>query len=203
MKRRILSIFLIFALIAGSLLAVSCGTLKSERPQAGQSQEETSPQSQQEAAPLQNQEQQSPSQQDEKQPSGGGQTSPSSGQNNQDAQYEQLDENGSYTSKEDVALYLWTYKKLPSNFITKKQAQSLGWSGGSLEKYAKGKCIGGDSFGNREGLLPKGYTYKECDIDTLGAKERGAKRIVYSQDCSLIYYTEDHYSSFELLYGGK
>lgn len=110
-------------------------------------------------------------------------------------------EDGSYTSKEDVALYLETYDKLPGNFITKKEAQALGWEGGSLEPYAPGKCIGGDKFGNYEGLLPKedGRTYKECDIDTLGAKSRGAKRIVYSND-GLIYYTEDHYATFELLY---
>ena len=34
----------------------------------------------------------------------------------------------------------------------------------------------------------------------LGADSRGAKRIVFSND-GLIYYTEDHYKSFELLYG--
>ena len=114
----------------------------------------------------------------------------------------QLDENGSYTAKEDVALYLHLYGKLPKNFITKKEAQNLGWSGGNLESYAPGKCIGGDRFGNYEGLLPekKGRTYQECDVDTLGAKERGAKRIVFSND-GLIYYTPDHYKSFELLYG--
>ena len=63
-------------------------------------------------------------------------------------------------------------------------------------------CIGGDRFGNYEGLLPEkdGRTYYECDIDTLGAETRGVKRIVYSSD-GFIYYTEDHYESFELLYG--
>ncbi len=111
------------------------------------------------------------------------------------------DEDGSYDSKEDVALYLWTYGRLPSNYITKKEAEKLGWNGGSLEKYAPGKCIGGSTFGNYEGLLPKGMKYKECDIDTLGEKSRGAKRIVFAEDCSLIYYTGDHYKSFELLYG--
>lgn len=112
-----------------------------------------------------------------------------------------LDVDGSYTSCEDVALYLETYGKLPGNFITKKEAQALGWEGGSLEPYAPGKCIGGDKFGNYEGILPKadGRTYKECDIDTLGADSRGAKRIVFSND-GLIYYTEDHYESFTLLY---
>ena len=113
-----------------------------------------------------------------------------------------LDENGAYTSKEDVALYIHTYGKLPSNFITKNEARDLGRSGGSLEECAPGMCIGGDRFGNYEGLLPDadGRTYQECDIDTLGADSRGVKRIVFSND-GLIYYTGDHYESFELLYG--
>lgn len=106
----------------------------------------------------------------------------------------------SYTSKEDVALYIHTYGCLPVNFITKTEARKLGWEGGSLEPYAPGMCIGGDRFGNYEGLLPEDRDYTECDIDTLGAKSRGAKRIVFSDD-GLIFYTEDHYESFELLYG--
>ena len=114
----------------------------------------------------------------------------------------QIDEDGSYTTKDDVALYIHTYGHLPDNFITKKDAQALGWPGGALEPYAPGKCIGGSRFGNYEGLLPEadGRTYTECDIDTLGADSRGAKRIVFSND-GLIYYTEDHYETFELLYG--
>ena len=110
-----------------------------------------------------------------------------------------LDKDGTYTTKEDVALYIYTYGELPSNFITKKEAKALGWSSGSLEPYAPGKCIGGDYFGNYEGVLPEGK-YHECDIDTLGAKSRGAKRIVFSDD-GRIYYTEDHYETFTLLYG--
>ena len=111
-------------------------------------------------------------------------------------------EDGEYTSRDEVALYLHTYGHLPSNFITKKDAQALGWEGGKLEPYAPGKSIGGDYFGNYEGLLPKkkGRKYFECDIDTRGAKSRGAKRIIWSND-GLIYYTDDHYESFELLYG--
>ena len=106
------------------------------------------------------------------------------------------------TSKDEVAAYIRDNGCLPDNFITKAEARELGWNGGSLEPYAPGMCIGGDRFGNYEGLLPEkgGRTYYECDIDTLGAETRGAKRIVYSSD-GLIYYTEDHYESFELLYG--
>ncbi len=118
-----------------------------------------------------------------------------------DAAKSAIDEAGVYTSKDDVALYIHTYGKLPSNFITKKEANALGWSGGSLEKYAPGKSIGGDKFGNYEGLLPiaKGRKYYECDIDTMGKSKRGAKRIIFSSD-GLIFYTKDHYESFEQLY---
>ena len=114
-----------------------------------------------------------------------------------------IDKDGSYYSRDDVALYIHTWGKLPSNFITKSEAEALGWEGGPVEKYAAGCAIGGDRFGNREGLLPKkdGRTYTECDIDTKGADSRGAKRIVFSND-GLIYYTDDHYESFTLLYGG-
>ena len=115
-----------------------------------------------------------------------------------------LDPDGSYTSKEDVMNYLIEYGTLPSNFITKKEAKKLGWSGNSLEPYAPGKCIGGDYFGNYEKKLPvaSGLKYRECDIDTLGAKKRGAKRMIYSND-GHIYYTDDHYDTFTLLYDGE
>jgi len=113
-----------------------------------------------------------------------------------------IDEHGYYYSAEDVSLYLYTYGKLPDNFITKSEARELGWEGGSVEKFLDGAAIGGDKFGNREGLLPKakGRQYYECDIDTDGKNSRGAKRIVFSND-GLIYYTDDHYESFTLLYG--
>ena len=113
-----------------------------------------------------------------------------------------IDENGSYFSKEEVALYIHTYGHLPSNFVTKKEARQAGWSGGSVQKYLPGKAIGGDVFSNREEYLPvkKGRVYYECDIDTDGKSSRGAKRIVFSND-GLIYYTSDHYETFELLYG--
>ena len=114
-----------------------------------------------------------------------------------------VSEDGWYDSKEEVALYLHLYGHLPDNYVTKAEAEALGWTGGSVERYTgKGTAIGGSRFGNYEGLLPeaKGRTYTECDIGTVGRSSRGAKRLVYSHD-GLIYYTEDHYESFELLYG--
>ena len=115
-----------------------------------------------------------------------------------------LEEEGNYDSRDMVALYLMKYGTLPQNYITKAEAQALGWEGGSLLEYAPGKSIGGDRFGNYEGALPEadGRIYTECDIDTAGTDERGAKRIVFSND-GLIFYTEDHYQTFTLLLGDR
>ena len=109
-------------------------------------------------------------------------------------------EDESYTDKESVALYIALYGHLPYNYITKAEAEDLGWSGGSLEPYAPGMSIGGSRFGNYEGLLPKasGRVYYECDIDYDGGR-RNAKRLVYSND-GLIFYTDDHYNTFEQMY---
>lgn len=112
-----------------------------------------------------------------------------------------IDENGIYDQKDDVALYLITYEYLPSNYMTKDEARKLGWEGGALSQVIEDKCIGGDVFGNYEGILPEEDTYHECDIDTLSKTSRGAKRIVWSDDFD-VYYTEDHYETFELLYEG-
>ena len=114
----------------------------------------------------------------------------------------QVEEDGTYTSKEAVAAYIHASDHLPSNYITKSEAQELGWDSkaGNLDEVAPGKSIGGDRFGNYEGMLPKesGRTYKECDIDFDGGY-RNEKRIIYSND-GLIFYTGDHYTTFEQLY---
>ena len=111
-----------------------------------------------------------------------------------------IEEDGWYYSTEDVALYLYTYGELPDNFITKKEAQKLGWDNkkGNLWEVADGMCIGGDHFGNYEGLLPEEDDYTECDVNYEGGY-RGAERIIFSDDGD-IYYTGDHYKSFEQLY---
>ena len=115
----------------------------------------------------------------------------------------QIDEDGTYTDHEDVALYVHTFEKLPDNFITKSEARDLGWeaSKGNLWEVADGKSIGGDRFGNREGLLPnkEGRQFFEADVNYEGGY-REAERIIYSND-GLIYYTDDHYDSFTLMYG--
>ena len=110
-------------------------------------------------------------------------------------------ENQAYSSKDEVALYIKTYKKLPNNYITKQEAMALGWdsSKGNLWEVTDKKSIGGDVFGNFERKLPnqKGRIYYEADIDYKGGF-RNAKRMVFSND-GLIFYTKDHYKSFERL----
>ena len=107
-----------------------------------------------------------------------------------------ISEDGQYCTANEVAAYIKEFHKLPSNFITKKEAQVLGWQGGPLKKYAPGKSIGGDVFTNRQGILPKSPDkYIECDIDANGTK-RGAERIVFNSGDYRVYYTNDHYNTF-------
>lgn len=112
----------------------------------------------------------------------------------------ELERDGSYTTPQDVADYIHTFGTLPGNFITKKQAQKLGWesSAGNLWDVAPGKSIGGDKFGNYEGILPDTTSYHECDVNYDGGF-RDAERIIYGDDGS-IYYTNDHYKTFTQLY---
>ena len=109
-----------------------------------------------------------------------------------------------YTDPYEVALYLHAFIELPFNFITKDEAMDLGWdsSRGNLWDVTEKCSIGGDSFGNREGRLPrmKGRQYYECDVNYTGGY-RGGERIVFSSD-GLIFYTNDHYNTFTQLYDG-
>lgn len=108
-----------------------------------------------------------------------------------------VDEDGQYCTVDEVAAYIKEYHKLPSNYITKKEAQSLGWHGGPLKKYAPGKSIGGDTFTNRQHILPDSSAkYIECDINANGTS-RGAERIVYNSGNFKVYYTPDHYETFK------
>lgn len=114
-----------------------------------------------------------------------------------------LDKNKAYYSKDDVASYIKEYGELPVNYLTKDQASDLGWdpSEGNLWDVTDKGVIGGDSFGNFEGLLPKksGRMYFEADVNYRGGR-RNVERLVYSND-GLIYYTSDHYASFEEIVG--
>ena len=108
-----------------------------------------------------------------------------------------ISEDGQYCTVNEVAAYIKEYHKLPSNYITKSEAQSLGWHGGPLKNYAPGKSIGGDTFTNRQHILPDSDSkYIECDINANGT-DRGAERIVYNSGNYKVYYTSDHYNSFK------
>ncbi len=114
-----------------------------------------------------------------------------------------IDKSGSYTKKNDVALYLHKYGKLPSNFINKAKAKSLGWKEGeSLDSLASGKCIGGDIYLNKDKSLPDNVDYHCCDLETQGKTSRGNLRLVYATD-GAIYYSPNNYRSFTQLYKGK
>jgi|GEM_PF-1724544 len=116
-----------------------------------------------------------------------------------------VNENNEYNSKEEVATYIHLYNHLPDNYITKSEAKKEGWvsSEGNLCDIASNLSIGGSSFSNREGILPtkEGRQYYECDID-YNCGYRNEKRIVYSND-GWIFYTGDHYASYELLFAGE
>lgn len=109
-----------------------------------------------------------------------------------------------YSEPDEVALYLHAFAELPFNYLTKSEARSLGWdsASGNLWDVAPGMSIGGDRFGNREGLLPdaRDRTWYECDVNYQGGY-RGPERLLFSDD-GLIYYSGDHYASCELLYDG-
>ena len=115
---------------------------------------------------------------------------------------DQIKKSTGYSTKDEVAAYLHKFNSLPSNYVTKKEAMEAGWdnSKGNLWQVTDKKSIGGDRFGNREGLLPqkKGRKYYECDINYNGGY-RGSERIVYSND-GLVFYSGDHYKTFERLY---
>jgi hypothetical protein len=113
-----------------------------------------------------------------------------------------ISEDDIYDTKDEVALYIYTFHHLPSCYMTKKEARKKGWEGGALNRTIKGMCIGGDYFGNYEGLLPEtGEDYYECDIDTMYKKSRGSKRIIYTLSGD-VWYTGDHYESYTQLYDG-
>ena len=105
-------------------------------------------------------------------------------------------EDGEYCTVDEVAAYIKEFHKLPSNYITKDEARKLGWHGGPLKKYAPGKSIGGDTFTNRQHILPDSDSkYIECDINANGTS-RGTERIVYNTGDFKVYYTNDHYNTF-------
>ena len=125
--------------------------------------------------------------------------------------YEAVEESGVYTTKDSVAAYLCKFDKLPSNYVGKNEGKDLYESstGNTFSKWnfnpwtTIGVMIGGDDFNNYASdpdyyheNLPEG-SYSEADVDYSGSN-RGTKRLIYQSGC-IIYYTADHYETFDLL----
>ena len=109
-----------------------------------------------------------------------------------------IDPEAYYYDLESVVLYLDAYGELPLNYITKAEAKKRGWEGGSVEEYIPDAAIGGDFYGNYEKKLPElnGGKYTECDLDTHGYKNRGSRRLIFSDE-GRYFYTRDHYETFK------
>ena len=128
--------------------------------------------------------------------------SSSSIENNLTMIFNAVSESGIYTTKDSVAAYLCKFEKLPSNYVNKTEAKNLYElkTGNTFSKWnfnpwlLLNVMIGGDDFQNTEQLLPTN-NYKESDVNYT-AENRGTNRLVYASGC-IIYFTKDHYSSFE------
>ena len=111
-------------------------------------------------------------------------------------------EPGPREAAQQLADYLFEHGELPENFVTKREAQDLGWKTRyrNVGDIRPGLAIGGDYFGNYEGKLPqvRGRKYYEADCFYQG-KERNAYRIIWSTD-GHVWYTGDHYETFEELF---
>lgn len=98
-----------------------------------------------------------------------------------------------------VANHLHQRGTLPDCYRSKRDAGDLGWQRGSdLWRSQPGAAIGGDHFGNYEGLLPDRGRYREADLDYDGGR-RGAHRLVFDRDVRgswKMWVTVDHYDSF-------
>lgn len=112
------------------------------------------------------------------------------------AKKEDIQYDKSYYTKDDVILYLKKFNKLPKNYITKKEAYNRGWKPreGNLKDIDQELIIGGDRFLNREKKLPSDKYY-ECDVNYMGGR-RNSERLIFNYK-DKIYYTNDHYNSFE------
>jgi RHS repeat-associated protein len=103
------------------------------------------------------------------------------------------------SSLADVSKSVFKTRQLPGNYITKAEAEALGWrpKAGNLDTIAPGKSIGGDIFENRRGILPSspGRVWYEADLNYTGGY-RGSERLLYSND-GQIFYSGDHYKTFQ------
>ncbi len=98
-----------------------------------------------------------------------------------------------YNTYLEVSLYIVAFNTLPSNYVLKDDFNKSDYTSENL------LSCGGDTFQNREGYLPADDTYYECDINYSGGN-RGMLRLVFSYVTLSVYYTTDHYNSFNYVY---
>jgi hypothetical protein len=95
---------------------------------------------------------------------------------------------------------LMKHGKLPSNYVTKAQAEAAGWEPGkALGNHLPGAQIGGDVYRNENNLLPDapGRIWYEADIGVTNAMKRSKQpgtRLLFSSD-GLAFVTSDHYKT--------
>jgi hypothetical protein len=80
-------------------------------------------------------------------------------------------EDGEYCTVDEVAAYIKEYHKLPSNYITKKEAQSLGWHGLYARNVYRNHRFGDLHF--RAVLVHQG---KQVYLEIVPAAEKGLIR---------------------------
>ena len=106
-------------------------------------------------------------------------------------------EDGKYYTKQSIAPYIYKFKELPSNFLNKADIDNVPI--GERPYYN----VGGNEFRNDEGRIPNpdGVKMTECDVysGVHSSLDRGEERIVFLNDGSAVYYTDDHYESFTLI----
>ncbi len=90
-------------------------------------------------------------------------------------------------------VWLRQYGHLPDYYISKEEAESLGWRPGkNLAHFAPGKMIGGEIYKNKKHVLPEenGRVWYHCDINYESGK-RNNLRLYYSND-GLMFYSPNH-----------
>lgn len=94
--------------------------------------------------------------------------------------------------------YLKSYGKLPSYYITKENAEKLGYQSylGNLSQVAPNRVLFKGIYQNKNEHLPTAPNriWYEADIN-YNSGFRGAERILFSND-GLIFATYDHYATF-------
>jgi len=136
-----------------------------------------------------------------------------------------LEKDGEYTRRSEVALYIRTFGRLPKNYLIRYPGDTSLYESyiGDLpdfyddydfpqdlvvvrreygDQFEKDIYYGYWHFSNHAGQLPRSWTFMIADINIAGAgHSRGNDRFVFSPEAKIVYYTPDHFNTYEILYG--